>query len=75
MKSRTFAADFELTFLANGRQKNPAKQKKTYRIPIAIAREWRSLAGDGPNQADLYRMLGVSRARVTQVLQLLPGRR
>src|SRR5437667_2369224 len=47
--------------------------RKEYRNPIALARAWHRALGDGecPSRADLARQLGVSRARVTQVLGLL----
>src|SRR5581483_2677370 len=48
----------------------PAKPRRN---PIALAREWQGLLG-GPecaSRSDLARMLGVTRARVTQVLALL----
>jgi ParB-like chromosome segregation protein Spo0J len=46
---------------------------KSRRNPIALAREWEALLADGTfaSRADLARELGVSRARVTQVLNLL----
>jgi hypothetical protein len=46
---------------------------KSRRNPIALAREWEALLANGTFQsrADLARELGVSRARVTQVLNLL----
>ena len=49
------------------------KPSRLYRNPIALAQEWqRALAnGDYSSPADLSRKLGVSRARVTQVLQVL----
>lgn len=43
------------------------------RNPNALAREWEALLADGTigSRADLAREFGVSRARVTQVLNLL----
>jgi hypothetical protein len=51
-------------------QRNTAK---VYRNPIALAREWQRTLSDTPNMsgADLARRLGVSRARISQVLRLL----
>lgn len=51
----------------------PAHPVRQYRNPIAVAREWQDLlvAGECASQADLARALGVTRARVTQVLGLL----
>lgn len=50
-----------------------ARSSPSYRNPIALAQEWhRMLAtGECSSGADLARKLGVSRARVTQVLGLL----
>lgn len=46
---------------------------KLYRNPIIVAREWRQALLETPNRsgADLARTLGVSRARISQVLRLL----
>jgi hypothetical protein len=46
---------------------------KRYRNPIAVAQEWQRLlsVGECASRADLARKLGVTRARVTQVLGLL----
>jgi len=46
---------------------------KSYRNPIVLAREWQEALknGDCASKAVLARKLGVSRARVTQVLRLL----
>jgi hypothetical protein len=46
---------------------------KVHRNPIALAREWREklASGECATRVDLARRLGVSRARVTQVLGLL----
>ena len=47
--------------------------KKTYRNPIYLAKEYKKMidSGDAKNQAELARIKGISRARVTQVLNLL----
>ena len=47
--------------------------KKTYRNPIYLAREYKQMIdnGDVKNQAQLARLKGISRARVTQILRLL----
>jgi len=49
------------------------KPSRLYRNPVAVAQEWeRALAkGECCSRADLARKLGVSRARVTQILRLL----
>jgi hypothetical protein len=50
-----------------------AKSKKSYRNPVALALEWRKAIGSGHynSQADLAVKRGISRARVTQILNLL----
>jgi hypothetical protein len=47
--------------------------KHQYRNPIYLARQWQIELADGKysSRADLSREFGVSRARVTQVLNLL----
>jgi hypothetical protein len=55
-----------------------ARSSRQYRKPIVVAQEWQSIlaAGKYPSRADLARMLGVSRSRVTPVLgvmALTPG--
>ena len=51
----------------------PARSSKPHRNPIALAQEWQRALDDGecPSRAALARQLGVTRARVTQVLGLL----
>ncbi|MCJ7656285.1 MAG: hypothetical protein MUO55_00705 [Candidatus Atribacteria bacterium] len=46
---------------------------KTYRNPIYLAREYKKMidTGEAKNQADLAKLKGISRARVTQILNLL----
>jgi hypothetical protein len=46
---------------------------RRYRNPISLAQEWQSILADGKcaSRADLARQLGVTRARVTQILGLL----
>ena len=50
-----------------------AGSSKQYRNPIALAQEWQRALDDGEctSRAALARKLGVTRARVTQVLGLL----
>jgi hypothetical protein len=50
-----------------------AGSSKEYRNPIAVAQEWQRMLGAGEcaSRADLARKLGMTRARVTQVLGLL----
>jgi len=51
----------------------PNRSSKPHRNPIVVAQEWqRTLdSGECASRADLARKLGVTRARVTQVLGLL----
>lgn len=51
----------------------PARPSRGYRNPIVLAQEWQRMLGEGQclSRAELARKLGVSRARVTQVLGLL----
>ena len=53
--------------------KKPSTPKKTYRNPIYLAREYKKMIDSGKvkNQAKLARIKGISRARVTQILNLL----
>lgn len=47
--------------------------KDTYRNPIYLAKEYKEMidSGEVKNQSELARKLGISRARVTQILSLL----
>ncbi|MBA7577876.1 hypothetical protein ES708_19731 [subsurface metagenome] len=47
--------------------------KKTYRNPINLAREYKEMIDKGKvkNQAGLARLKGVSRARITQLINIL----
>jgi len=47
--------------------------KKTYKNPIYLAREYKNMidSGEAKNQSELARIKGISRARVTQILNLL----
>ena len=51
----------------------PSSPKKIYRNPIYLAREYRKMieTGEAKNQAELARIKSISRARVTQILNLL----
>ncbi len=53
--------------------RTPGQSSRQYRNPIALAREWQRMLDNGEcaTQADVARRLGVTRARVTQVLKLL----
>jgi ParB-like chromosome segregation protein Spo0J len=54
-------------------QRPKPRQPRAYRNPIILAREWQQAlaSGNHGSRADLARQQGISRARVTQVLQLL----
>jgi hypothetical protein len=47
--------------------------RKTYRNPNCLAKEYKEMinSGEVKNQAELARIKGISRARVTQILNLL----
>jgi len=51
----------------------PNRSSKPHRNPIVVAQEWQRMLDEGQyvSRAALARKLGVSRARVTQVLGLL----
>jgi len=69
---RTFRATFEMPDLKNNH--NLIKiGRRQFRNPIYLAREWGMLLDSGrcSSAADLSRYLQVSRARVTQVMNLL----
>jgi hypothetical protein len=71
-KGRTFRVVFE--FLDSEEEKGvQPKPLRIYRNPIFIARKWKKALEDGiyTSQADLARKVGISRARVTQILRLL----
>ena len=62
-----------LQIFLNRSPRKPAKPRRCYRNPICVALEWQRLldSGEVPSRAELARRVGVSRARVTQVLRLL----
>ena len=72
LKDRTSKAVFELN-ITSKKEKLSHKSTKIYRNPIILAQEWKQLLenGEHTSQADLASSLGVTRARVTQVLRLL----
>jgi hypothetical protein len=53
--------------------KKPAITKKTYRNPIFLTKEYKEMINTGTvkNQAELARIKDISRARITQILNLL----
>ena len=70
---RTFRAVFRLDVLPNGRKAGKIKPARTYRNPVFLAREWEKMlrSGEYASQTALARKIGVSRARVNQMLRLL----
>lgn len=69
---RTFRAVFEMP-QPQTKQKLNKISKHQYRNPIFLARQWHMdlVERKYDSRADLSRKLGVSRARVTQILNLL----
>jgi hypothetical protein len=69
---RTFKAVLEMPKITNG-QLLTKICKHQYRNPVFLAREWQKDLADGKykSRAALSGTVGVSRARVTQVLNLL----
>ena len=53
--------------------KKPSSPKKIHRNPIYLAKEYKKMidSREVKNQAELSRIKGISRARVTQILNLL----
>jgi esterase/lipase len=53
--------------------KKPSTPKKIYRNPISLAREYKKMldSGEAKTKAELARIKDISRARVTQILNLL----
>jgi len=66
---RTFISKF---YFKTTVKKSP-RPKKTYRNPIYLAKEYKEMinSGEAKNQTELARTKGISRARVTQILNLL----
>jgi hypothetical protein len=66
---RTFTYQFYFQTVV----KKPSPPQKIYRNPIYLAREYKKMIDKGKmkNQAELARIKGISRARVTQIIRLL----
>ena len=66
---RTFIYQFYFQTVV---KKSPTPNK-TYRNPIYLAREYKEMIDSGKvkNQAELAKLKGISRVRVTQILNLL----
>jgi len=64
---------FTYKFYFNNTAKKPSNLKKTYRNPIYLAKDYKQVIDNGQvkNQVELAGKLGISRARVTQILNLL----
>jgi diketogulonate reductase-like aldo/keto reductase len=64
---------FQLIILPHGRKPTKPKPARAYRNPIFLAQEWKKMleSGEYASQSDLARKVGVSRARVNQMLRLL----
>ena len=66
---RTFISKFYFQTIV----KKSSIPKKTYRNPIYLAKEYKEMINKGEvkNQSELAKFKGISRARVTQILNLL----
>ena len=66
---RTFVSTFYFQIAVE----KPSSPKKIYRNPIYLAREYKKMidTGEAKDQAELAKIKGISRARVTQILNLL----
>ncbi|MBN2394972.1 MAG: hypothetical protein JXC36_00745 [Candidatus Atribacteria bacterium] len=64
---------FTSTFYFPQKATKANKTIRVYRNPIYLAREYKKMldSGEVKNQAELARIKGISRARVTQILNLL----
>jgi hypothetical protein len=73
LKDRTFQVVFQLSPAGKIPRAKAPRPAILHRNPIIIAREWQEARENGgyPSLAAWARRLGVTRARVTQVLQLL----
>ena len=72
LKDRTFRATFEMPVIRYNHNLTKVCKRK-YRNPMYLAKEWRRALDNGEykSPANLARYLKVSRARVTQLLNLL----
>ncbi len=61
------------SFREERKEQSRKQPTRLYRNPIYLAKQWQNMLENGfpSSQADLARKLGISRARVTQVLRLL----
>jgi len=72
-KERTFKLEFEIEYPEKKSKPERKRTRKQYKNPIFIALEWKRLFDEGrySSQAELAREMGISRARVTQIMNLL----
>jgi len=72
-KGRTFRIVFRLQPAVRHSTTFRRTPRKVYRNPVILAQEWRRAleSGEVCSRAELARTLGLSRARITQVLGLL----
>ena len=70
---RTFRAVFDFPILKKESKPKRAKKSRKYRNLVCLALEWNKMIENGEcaSQAELARKLGVSRARVSQVMRFL----
>jgi hypothetical protein len=73
LKDRTFRVTFRLSAIEQRSQTKAPKPVRLHRNPVVLAQEWQGIITNGKcsSLAALARQPGLSRARVTQVLQLL----
>ena len=73
LKDRTFRVLFRFPIPERKHKSKKPRASKLYRNTVILAKEWHKAIEkrDFSSQADLSRKLGISRARVTQVLNLL----
>jgi len=64
---------FSSTFYFPQKSMKTNKNKRTFRNPIFLAKEYKRMidSGKGKNKSELAKLKGISRARVTQILNLL----
>jgi len=73
LKDRTFSVVLKFPDLKKEHKAKEFSPSRLYRNPVNLAREWQKALGNGDcsSPANLARKLGVSRARVNQILRLL----
>ena len=73
LKDRTFRATFRFPDDGKPQESNARRVPRLYRNPVILAEEWQQAINRSEYRtyAEFARRQGISRARVTQVLQLL----